>query len=265
MKKKALVSFMLLTFFITACGNQSALVSKTRGTEETKVETVVSKEVMLEEAQEFNFIEARYAFRENQMRAEETYANKIYKFTGCGEIEEDCMIMHEGGLKLRIELSHDDLLKLNTGEIVTIVGLLNDDIEVEEKNVGGYPVRNIVLDISPAYFVTNEVTLTGKIQGYDVLDNIYTVGSIFYAAEFYPDTLSREISLGNDRTGFIKGIESFQCDFGNEKEGIFVIDGQNVPNESIVTISAKINITTGEISDFKLVTQTSHTENEIAP
>ena len=244
-KKCVYVTLGALMFLLSACGGNATSESLE---EETIVETQNTKEEMLKEAVEFSSKQFETDFKDNSLRATELYSGQAYQFTGCIDaIETDHAVVTYWNTELKFFLTKEDLMELNTGDVVTIVGQFGD-IGKEEYTAGpAGPITFIVVNVKPAYIVTKNVTLTGTVNA--VADSTTNSHNCY----FYPDLSLPQINLKN-----VDSFQGFECSERDEysflrADGIIRIDGQEIPTESEITISAKIADGGKEIEDFKLI------------
>lgn len=128
----------------------------------------MSKEKMLEIAQELDIADISTTFSQNEARAKETYVGNTYTVSGYIEnITSDyCVIEKKGpsttNYELRVYLSKDDLVKVNTGEKILVVGEITALESIIE-----YPIAEQFAEMKNAYLIDNNFEITGVITQFD--------------------------------------------------------------------------------------------------
>lgn len=97
-----------------------------------EAETEALKAERLEEAQDLSLSSAEDLRDSNQAKFEAEYVGKPWKFTGCVESisKDSCSIGNTGYpySDVTAYMSEDDLLNLNVGETITVVGLITHSV-----------------------------------------------------------------------------------------------------------------------------------------
>lgn len=248
-KRIALLLAAVLALSLVACGN---------GEDSTPEETAMTKEQMLEQAQELNLADLRTEFRENQVRAEDTYIGNIFTFTDfIREIGTDCIAMSN----VYVYLPKEEIMELNRYDMITIVGRID--------NLNGSPAFDVdklnnekIYEIKDAHYVTNELNLVGTIKIQDIVpyktyDNFWycsisTLNDISYRlTDFVNDDVLNTIY--NDRNVIISDMI---INSGDEVKitGTAVADGikNGFINEKTGTFSAD-NVQIKSMTSFELV------------
>jgi len=141
---------------------QSDTTVATEQSEAVPEETVMTKEEMLEVASELDLEELQKLANNHIVKAESEYCNKILKYYGqITEIAKDHITFGSGGYcQLDVYLPIEDILLLENGQFVTIVGQTSDTIEGESDEWG---VMNYCCSMNVAYVSSDRVEVTGTI------------------------------------------------------------------------------------------------------
>ena len=116
-----------------------------------------AKEEILANAQLFDLAEFSNAFGENKVRAEETYLGNSFKmYCIVNKIEDEYFDYRTNfsNRTFRVYLSKEELMELNVGEGVNIVGTI-DSIGTERASDA--PVDLTIINIKPAYYIDNTI------------------------------------------------------------------------------------------------------------
>lgn len=166
MKKTiALLMAAMLCIALTACGNKNIETGKIENTENTPEPTenaeIISKEEMLEKAVEIDDYSSEMVA--NIVRAEAKYVGNIYYVTGLvNDITKDHLNVGD----FTVYLPTEDILKLSTGQKITVVGRI-DSIGLEESgDPFGGSFKQCALVMKNAYFVTDITEVTGYVTFY---------------------------------------------------------------------------------------------------
>ena len=124
----------------------------------------MTKDKMLEVAQELDFGQLNEEIDDNIVRVKEKYEGNIYKYSSyIEEIYADYVEI--GGFK--VYLTKDELKMLNKGEKITIVGKVNK-IDIDEnyntRTIGTISDCKFVGEMKNAYFVDKTFTITGNFR-----------------------------------------------------------------------------------------------------
>lgn len=150
--KKILTLFLAaaLALSLVACGggNTTPDTQGTQGTQQDDTsappeDTSMTKEEMLEVAEELTYGDYNAAISENKLRAEETYKGNIYRISATvSKIEAEYCILLLGNYEIKAHLQKDDLINLNMNERINIVGSIDSiDPYIEMNDV--YYIDNI--------------------------------------------------------------------------------------------------------------------------
>lgn len=123
--------------------------------------TVPTKDEMLAVASELDFSELSSLTSDHIAKAKNEYCNKTFQFFGqIAEIAEDHIEFGSGFTLLKVYLPLDDILLLECGQYVTVVGQISDTIDQENDSYGGTEYQ---YSMNTAYVVSDRVEITGKI------------------------------------------------------------------------------------------------------
>ena len=93
----------------------------------------MSKDKMLEVAEELNETTFVEDIRGNQARAKEQYNNKVFTYTTyVASIESNYVIMGKGNCQIKVYLNNEDTKRIEVGQRVKVVGKL-DNIQLEKE------------------------------------------------------------------------------------------------------------------------------------
>lgn len=143
--KKKLFSILVcgvLLLGLTGCGKET-----------------LSKEKMIEKASNLSLIKLNADMKENSVNATDEYIGKIFKYTGAVySITEDYVILNNKTITtqdIRVYLSKEEKKQLKKGQVIVVVG--------ELQNENGYELKN-------AYFVSDSIDINlGLVETF--LDN----------------------------------------------------------------------------------------------
>ncbi len=124
----------------------------------------MSKEDMLQVAEELNTMELTSALQDNILNAKEKYNNHVFIHKGYVEVIESDHI--KVGI-IDVYLDKDTLKTLNKGQRIEVVGLLNNvDIKTSTKTVAGttYEDKQTTAEMKNAYCINDIFSITGKVS-----------------------------------------------------------------------------------------------------
>ena len=168
MKSKKCISLLMavvLRLSLVACGSNMQTKSEPKGeiqTEssqtETEVETKLSIEEMIAQAEEVKVSAMNNDCMNNVAKAKQTYCNKVIKTSAyVYTVNEDHVVLacsKESGAQVCIAayLSNEDIVNVESSSVITVVGTIST-IENRDFNWGGMTVNypHYVMDI--AYLV----------------------------------------------------------------------------------------------------------------
>lgn len=152
--KKAIKMILVVALMLsmTACGGSKEM----------------SKDEMLEIAEEITIPDLTQSYIDNKARAMETHGGKVYITTGfISEIQEDyCRIITDYSLTygITVYLPKDDILTLNTNEKITVVGEIDKEMDAWSSEVGGSTFNQEYWIMKNAFIVTNTYEATGVVN-----------------------------------------------------------------------------------------------------
>lgn len=173
-KLLALALAAALALSLVACGGGSGDATSTDtsngGEDNTQASDSITKEEMLGIATELDAIELDSTMIDNMAKANSTYVGNTYIFSLVVQrVESDYCVLawgNGGQFSIHAYLPEEDLVYLNSGESVTIVGTISSLVNPNEPP---YFIR--YAEVEPAYFVTN----ISEHQG-EILDFIFVNG-----------------------------------------------------------------------------------------
>ncbi|MBQ2755992.1 MAG: hypothetical protein IJF27_04910 [Oscillospiraceae bacterium] len=129
-------------------------------------ESIPNKEEMLSMAQEMDDYAA--AMSENKLRSEEKYIGNVFLITGIiSNIERESVDIGDFTVTLPVE----DIIKLSSGQQVTVVGIIDSLEEITTKDTAfgtTFTQTNYHGTITHGYFVTDRFELSGALTFYYV-------------------------------------------------------------------------------------------------
>ena len=138
--KKIITLFLtvLLCFSLCACGGEKTL------TKEELISTAISTDIMTLQS----------AVYDNRLKAKEDYCNKPISISGnVMMVEEDHIVICESQVCLDAYLSTEDIIKISSGDTVTIVGIISDIQDMEIKLGGVMPFNSPHYIMEAGYLV----------------------------------------------------------------------------------------------------------------
>ena len=121
----------------------------------------MSKEKMLENAQEITTKQLLSDFRDNEAKANQTYVGNTYILSGyVTEITDEYCAF---GDSIKVYLPHDELVSLEKDKKIRVVGEI-DKLYVTETtmSMGSYSDYNV--DVRNAYYVDDVFEITGEVE-----------------------------------------------------------------------------------------------------
>lgn len=189
--KRVLSLFLVLvmSLSITACNNSEPIetdVVSTSGeviesVEETTIpkettipeDPIMSKEEMLAIAEEYTVIDIHNDSVKNLARAKQKYCNKTILLTGVVyDILEDHVelltsnYMYINSHIVDVYLPLDELVLVESGQRITVVGTITDDIIDKSESIGQRTYNTKHYQMHNAYFVNDIYELTGTLRFY---------------------------------------------------------------------------------------------------
>ena len=176
--KKATYFFLALVLFLSLCAcGPTASTEETTPTEveeetaPTKEETAPTKEEMLQTAQKVSTIDILNSSKENIAKAKLEYCNKTLLLSGIvREIKEDHIelcIYYGASYHVDVYLPLEEIVTLERGQGLTVVGKTTDEILESSEAVGGYTFKYKFYQMPTAYIVSDTVEMTAVYRFFD--------------------------------------------------------------------------------------------------
>lgn len=153
---KKLIAILLVAVMclpLTACGG----------------EVKMSKDEMLAIAEEYTATDIQNDSIENIARAKQKYCNKTILLSGAvRNIQEDYIelsAMYSANYIIDVYLPIDELVLIEQGQYITVVGTTTDEIIDDSENAAGYTFDYSHYQMPDAYFVNGTVEKTGILKG----------------------------------------------------------------------------------------------------
>ena len=130
------------------------------GEDSTQAANSMTKEEMLEVAELADLYDIHTACFENVLSAKQAYCGKILNIRAeINEIKMESIVFTTGETDIIVYLPEEDIVNLKRGQLVTIVGITNEDI-TEGTSTMGFPKS--IFTMEQAYLVsdTYETTVT---------------------------------------------------------------------------------------------------------
>lgn len=150
--KKLLMTVMSFLLVISICGCSGG--------------SSKSKEDLLAEAKELNNTDFYDDVMNNQVKAEDTYKGKPFIITG---VAHDISSSSVKVGQFKVNLSRDEIVKLDDKQVVTVVGIIKDFKIVEGSgSVAGttYTSKTVEAELQNSYLVSDTQEITGTIEMY---------------------------------------------------------------------------------------------------
>lgn len=170
--KKIIALFLaaIMCLSLIACGGNNAPETNETPTETTAPEEVkMSKDEMLAIAEEYTAGDIQNDSIENIARAKQKYCNKTILLSGTvRNIQEDYIelsAMYSANYIIDVYLPIDELVMLEQGQYITVVGTTTDEIIDASENVAEYTFDYSHYQMPDAYFVKDTLEVTGILKG----------------------------------------------------------------------------------------------------
>lgn len=267
--KKNLKLMIIIAIVVVAIIGIIGIVVLTSVSKKNQQEKVMSKEEMLEVAEELKFNEVVENMKENQIRAQEKYIENIYKFNCFVSSIENNYIIYQGDeneyLEMKIYLNDEELKKINKGDGITIVGKINN-LGYSKKT--SMMLEYIECEVKNAYVISEDtLEITGTING--IKEKKLTA----YTYSLPNNIVCERLERHGEFTDIIYGDDQWECKiYTNEgaydltdcvpkknrkfkDEGKTTIDNVKVENGDKVTIVGKAKEEHGikKITEIKLI------------
>lgn len=188
----------------------------------TQEATSMTKDEMLEVAENINLTDVANAFSENKARAEQTYLDNVYTISALvGSIESDhCTIKctgNNGDKIFSVYLDKSELALLNSGEMITVVGKISSYFEIDN-----------------AFYVGNTIEMTGTLK----IEDTYVT---------YQDNNGKYVEFGDTKELYCYIVDNSGNTYKINDEDISSISNSNVTildktinNDDSITIDCKV-------------------------
>lgn len=167
----ALLLVAIMCLSLIACGdNNNAPEANETPTESTTPEEVrMSKDEMLAVAEEYTAGDIQNDSIENIARAKQKYCNKTILLSGTvRNIQEDYIelsAIYSANYIIDVYLSLDELVLMEQGQAITVVGTTTDEIIDASENVADCTFDYRHYQMPDAYLVKDTIEVTGILKG----------------------------------------------------------------------------------------------------
>lgn len=187
-KVMALLMALVLVLSLVACGGNT---NEEKGEDS---QTSMSKEELLNNAQPLSIPTIVNQLQGNRARAIDTYKDGIYTIWGrIVRINDDSVELDGLNTVVRVFLPHDELVKLDLGSAIQVVGIITDiQKETEQIFEDTYNINAITLE--NAHFL-NDIY---EIKNANVSDIIYSRKTYKYICEIDDDNFGT-ITINTDK------------------------------------------------------------------
>ena len=149
--------------------NYALLVAARAELDKLIEESIPTKEEMLAIAEEYSSSDIQNDSIENIVKAKQKYCNKTLLLSGMvRNIEEDHIELapiYSSNYIIDVYLSIDDLVLLEQGQSITVVGTTTDEIIDDSESVAEYTFDYSHYQMPVAYLVKDTVEVTGILKG----------------------------------------------------------------------------------------------------
>lgn len=156
-----LILTLIMAFTLAACGSSEVA--------EEAEESKTSKEDMLAVAEECSATDVQNESIENIVRAKQSFCNKTLLLKGCvRDIKEDHIELssfYGANYMVDVYLSVDDLVVLEKGQSIVVVGVTTEEIIEDTETAAGYSFDYSHYQMPEAYLVSDTVEVTGVLKG----------------------------------------------------------------------------------------------------
>lgn len=192
-KLLALLLVAVMSFSMVACGEQTTSAEENNTSTEETTSNVITKDDMLAEAQSVDYTTIHNDSVENLAKAKSLYCNATLKVDGTvWEIKEDHVRIGNGLYwGVSVYLPTEELIGLEIGQRIVVVGKTTDEIIEEEYEAFGYTETMSLYQMPEAYLVADyfeyQVTLKGKNGSYEGAWNILLGDSDYANLVYFAD------------------------------------------------------------------------------
>ena len=165
--KKILPLFLAaaLMLSLAACGGGGDTTANGNGDTASGGSNSMTKEEMLEQAEEVSREDLFGAAESNMVSAKETYGGKLIIFTAQVLNIQDDHIQLGDSSYINVYLPAEDIMQIEEKQLITVVGQLGDTIEEVEEDVGyGMTASLYCYEMPQAYLVADRFEYTGILK-----------------------------------------------------------------------------------------------------
>ena len=141
--------------------------SKNTGKEDVSSQAVKGKEKLLSQAVDGDAYDINNDSFDNHVKAKNSYCNKVLKLKGTViEIAEDHVILggsYSTEYRVNVYLPTEEMLNLEKGESIVVVGETNDELVEDTENVAQYSFDYHYYQMPTAYLVQDRFEITGTL------------------------------------------------------------------------------------------------------
>lgn len=203
-KVLSLILALVLCLSLCACGGGGS--AETPAAEDL----VPSKEEMLAVAEEFSTVNIQNDSIDNIVRAKQTYCNKTLLLSGyirnIKETHVELSASYGANYMVDVYLSVDELVTLEEGQAITVVGTTTDEIIEASENAAEYTFDYSHYQMPNAYLVKDRVEVTGILKGvnqsYNPAFNIEIGGSNVLKLIYFADGVDTSAFTFNQEIKF---------------------------------------------------------------
>ncbi|MBR3882138.1 MAG: hypothetical protein IKJ36_02600 [Clostridia bacterium] len=196
----------------------------------------VSKEVVLETAQELEINEFNKEINNNIERAKELYVGNAYYYTDYVDNISGTTVKLGN---FEISLNKDDIKKITKGQMIKIVGKIKkiEMKEIQKTSFMGssYTENEIRVKMENVYLVDDTYTITGKVN---IADKYLVLASNFKKVTRDNDDWYCYIEFLGNEVHLIEEIEEKNRNF--VEEGATIINGVEIKDGDNITIKCKL-------------------------
>ena len=173
-------------------------------------EKTPTKEELLEVAEEVKAVDMHNNSMQNIVSAKEMYCNKTLLINGIvREIKENYIILSGSfGSEYVVDvyLATEEIVKLQKGQSITVVGNITDEISETSNDIGEYTINTKHYQMPVAYLESDTIELTGLLKGvnnsYAPAFNISINDSNVYMLIYFADSVDISVLKYNQEIKF---------------------------------------------------------------
>ena len=156
-------------------GDTTSTDTPSGGGEDSETEEpVMTKEEMLQAAEEVSWADIQNASATNIAGAKQQYCNKVMQLEGrIWSIEEDHVVIGGSGANalVNVYLPLEELITLKHQQVISVVGKTTDELLDETENVAEYSFQYYYFQMPNAYLVKDTVEWNCKTRGPSMTDD----------------------------------------------------------------------------------------------